>query len=129
MRPWRPETGPRVKGIEYSFSLHRQYEPSDLAQCDLLESTPPDEAYNSEAISRAHDGEMIVPVRHIPGGFDIMCGVTYWYFVPERTRAILEASDLRHVLFRPTVHVPHVVERDELGNPIELIFNMDEFAL
>lgn len=86
LRPWRSETGPPVKGVEYTFRMDRQYEPSDLAQCSLLELSPPDEAHNAEAIFRAHDGEMIVPQGSTPDGFGIMSSLPYWYFVPERVK-------------------------------------------
>jgi len=89
LRPWRVETGSPVKGVEYSFRLDREYEPSDLAQCALLELNPPGDAQNHGAIRRAHDGEMIVPQGDTPDGFDIMCGFSYWYFVPERAKALL----------------------------------------
>jgi len=128
LHPWRSETGAPVKGVEYTFRMDRQYEPSDLAQCSLLELSPPDEAHNAEAIFRAHDGEMIVPQGSTPDGFDIMSSLPCWCFVPERVKTILEAGDFRHILFRPTVHVPHMVELDELGNPIELVPDMGSIA-
>jgi len=120
MRPWNSASGPRKKGLEYTFKLERVYAPAGLADCDLLELRPPFEAFNTGAIFRTGAGEMIVPEAQNPLGFAIMSAEPYWYFASSQTKATLGRAGLLNVLFRPTVLVPRVEDFDEAGAPVEV---------
>jgi hypothetical protein len=110
MRPWLDTSRPKDRRAEYGYALERVYDEADLAGCEYLELHPPNNAHNSEAISRNQDGEMIIPEQWTSDAFDILSGLSCWLFVPSRVKDLLEAGGLRHVGFRPTVNVPHLTE-------------------
>lgn len=92
------------------MELDREYDADDFAKCKLLEFRPPPEANNYGAIERGGpngDGDMIVPEQQMPEvDFDFLFGRGYWYFVPERIKAVLQSGDLVGVRFRPTYYFP-----------------------
>lgn len=86
---------------EYLFRLHREYDSSDFASCDLLELRIPSKDWVEDAW-RNKDGRIELP-GPLKKRLDFRKCNFSWYVVPERAKRILEASDLKRIVFHETI--------------------------
>jgi hypothetical protein len=120
LTPWDSTKGqPRVRDSEYNLRYERLYDAADLAICKYLQILPPSKAFHLEVNKRTESGQIILPKRGMPRGFDIMLAHSrIAYFATERAKSAIEGVGLQHVIFRPTCYGPTRLQEGETEESI-----------
>jgi hypothetical protein len=121
--PWTQTFRPFVKGREYSITIERQYNESDLAPCRLLDLSTFDSADSYPARRNGHL-RIYLPEKGDQTRFNAKADIQgtgeshhYTLIVSDRVRRLIEALNLREVGFKATFVIPppksEVDKRDE----------------
>lgn len=86
---------------QYALSISRRYRPHELAKFAYLKLRA--QKYDFDNGIMTDDGVITLHPKAIKKGADSVVLSNEEVLVPDRVKHLIEASDLRHVLFRPTL--------------------------
>jgi len=117
-RAWNKWT-PRIRDVEYDLTLVRKYDDADYDRAEYLELSPDISDHTISDVDRDEHGRLRLRRKSVKSSkLDFGRAVLGYIVVPERVKTILEAQDLKHLAFKPTVAVKGIGLAEERCTPM-----------